>query len=106
MHREISHADRAFQQESRLSLYLLTGLVGLLIALDLWPLLAGWLAGRGLDLPTWSNQVLGYARGVALLAAVLGGARPLCGSSGALLGGGVGGALAVHRLRGRHPAPG
>ena len=43
MHREISHTHEAFRQESNLSLYLLTGLLGLLIGLDLWPALAAWL---------------------------------------------------------------
>ena len=42
MHREISHADGAFQQESRLGLYLLTGLLGLLIGADVWPIAAKW----------------------------------------------------------------
>ena len=37
MHREISHTDEAFRQESNLSLYLLTALLGLIIGADLWP---------------------------------------------------------------------
>ena len=47
MHREISHADQAFHKESNLSLYLLTGLLGLIIGLDLWPRLAGWTPSVG-----------------------------------------------------------
>jgi P-type Cu+ transporter len=93
MHREISHADEAFASESRLSLYLLTALLGLLIAADLWPLAATWLAGWGLSLPTWSNEVAGYR--IALLAAVLGGARVLYGSLDSLLQGKVGADLAL-----------
>ena len=43
MHREISHAETSFASESRLSLYLLTGLLGLLIGADLWPAFAAWM---------------------------------------------------------------
>jgi Cu+-exporting ATPase len=94
MHREIRHGDESFQQESRLSLYLLTGLLGLLLAADLWPAVAGWLNGRGLGLPTWSNEVFGGYR-IALIAAVIGGARTLYGSIDALLEGRVGADLAL-----------
>jgi Cu+-exporting ATPase len=93
MHREISHADRAFQQESRLSLYLLTGLLGLIIAADLWPIAAAWIEGLGLSLPTWPNEIGGYR--IALLAAVLGGARVLFGSLDSLLQGRIGADLAL-----------
>ena len=55
MHREISHTDPAFHQESHLSLYLMTGLLGVLLLLDLC-------------LP----DIGGYR--IALVAAVLGGA--------------------------------
>ncbi len=51
MHREISHADHAFQQESRVGLYLLTGLLGVLIGADIWPIVAGWIASWGPTLP-------------------------------------------------------
>src|SRR5947209_20415706 len=94
MHREISHADRNFEQESRLSLYLLTGLLGLLLAADLWPALARWVAAWGPALPSWSNEVFGGYR-IALIAAVLGGARALYGSIDALLEGRVGADLAL-----------
>src|SRR5262245_40578780 len=93
MHREISHADRAFQQESRLSLYLLTGLIGLIIAADVWPILAGWFETWGWSLPTWSNEISGYR--IALIAAVLGGARVLYGSLDSLLQGRIGADLAL-----------
>ncbi len=61
-----------FLRQSNLALYLLTGLVGALIGLDLWPLLARWLANLGLALPTWSQEYFGYR--IALLAAITGGA--------------------------------
>ncbi len=94
MHREISYADRAFgEQESRLSLYLLTALVGLILALDLWPAFAAWLDPRGLWLPTWPNEFKGYR--VALLAAFLGGARIIVGSFDSLLQGRIGADLAL-----------
>ena len=73
MHREISHTDQAFSKESNLSLYLLTGLLGLIIGIDLWPTLAGWLKTWGIILPYWQQDIAGYR--IALLAAVLGGAR-------------------------------
>ncbi|HTU89287.1 MAG TPA: heavy metal translocating P-type ATPase, partial [Gemmataceae bacterium] len=93
MHREISYADRAFQQESRLGLYLLTGLLGVLIGADVWPIAARWLATWGLSLPTWSNEWYGYR--IALLAAILGGARTLYGSLNSLFEGRIGADLAV-----------
>ena len=42
MHREISHADQAFEDESRVFLYFLTILVGGLLLAHFWPPLAGW----------------------------------------------------------------
>ena len=90
MHREISHTDEAFHQESNLSLYLLTGLLGLLIGLDLWPGSSGGPAGR---LPTWPNEFDGYR--IALLAAVLGGARILYSSFEGLFEGRIGADLAL-----------
>jgi len=94
MHREISHTDEAFHQESNLSLYLLTALIGLLIGLDLWPAFVSWEPLRGLGLPTWSREVYGPYR-FALLAAVLGGARILYGSVESLLEGRLGADLAL-----------
>ena len=91
MHRQISHTDQAFHQESNLSLYLLTGLVGLLMALDLWPGLVAW---AGWSLPTWPNELQpGYR--IALLAAVLGGARILYTAFEGLLEGKIGADLAL-----------
>ncbi len=94
MHREISHTDEAFHQESNRALYLLTGLIGLLIGLDLWPAVAAWLRPQGLDLPSWSREFYGPYR-FALLAAVLGGARILYGSVESLLEGRLGADLAL-----------
>src|SRR5262245_25007169 len=93
MHREISHADEHFEQESRLSLYLLTALLGLLIALDLWPAFANWEPVRNWGLPKWGREVFGFR--IALIAAVLGGARTLYGSLEALFEGRVGADLAL-----------
>jgi Cu+-exporting ATPase len=93
MHREISHAERNFAQESNLSLYLLTGLLGLLIGADLWPAFAGWAAEQGWSLPTWGREFHGYR--IALIAAVLGGARVLYTTVDGLLSGKVGADLAL-----------
>src|SRR5262249_46392720 len=93
MHREISHTDQAFHKESNLSLYLLTGFLGFLIGLDLWPGLAAWISTRGLTLPTWPQEIGGYR--IALLAAVLGGARVLYGSIESLLEWRLGAYLAI-----------
>jgi Cu+-exporting ATPase len=93
MHREIRHADSAFGTERKLSLYLLTGLMGLVIAADLWPLAAGWLGAHGIALFTWPREIAGYR--IALFAAVLGGARILYGSLESLLEGRIGADLAL-----------
>src|SRR5215813_9025132 len=93
MHREISHTDGAFEQESRLGLYLLTGLLGVLIGADAWPIVARWIATWGPSLPSWSNELYGYR--IALLAAILGGARTLYGSLNSLFEGRIGADLAV-----------
>jgi Cu+-exporting ATPase len=94
MHREISHTEKPFYQETNLGLYLLTGLLGLLIGIDLWPALADWLATKGIALLTWPREFYpGYR--IALLAAVLGGARVLYISLEGLLEGRVGADLAI-----------
>ena len=93
MHREITFADRAFGQESRLSLYLLTALIGLIIGADLWPFVAAWLQPRGVSLPSWPNEIGGFR--VALIAAVLGGSRVLFGSFESLARGRLGADLAL-----------
>ncbi|MCI0639688.1 MAG: cation-translocating P-type ATPase family protein [Gemmataceae bacterium] len=94
MHREISHSDSALAQESRLPLYLMTGLLAVLIALDLAPTIAGWMG---------ISSVASWPRGFgaddrfrfALIAAVLGGARILYTSLQSLLEGRIGADLAL-----------
>ncbi len=93
MHREISYADSRLEQESRLTLYLLTALIGLLIVADLWVYVAARFNGFGLGLPSWPNTYAGYR--LALLAAILGGARALYGSIDSLLQGRLGADLAL-----------
>jgi Cu+-exporting ATPase len=91
MHREISHTNPAFQSQNNLSLYLLTGLIGLLIGLDVWPVVAGWFPGLGL--PSWPTEWNGFR--FAHLAAILGCARILHGSIESLLEGRIGADLAL-----------
>src|SRR5439155_666828 len=55
MHREISHTDSAFEQESNLSLYLMTALLAALMALDLVPAFATWAGWT----PPWPREILG-----------------------------------------------
>jgi Cu+-exporting ATPase len=91
MHREISHTDEAFGQESNAGLYLLTGLLGLLIGIDLWPRLVGWLGAEAL--PTWPATFYGLP--LALIPAVLGGARIVYTTVEGLFEGRVGADLAL-----------
>jgi Cu+-exporting ATPase len=90
MHREISHVDETFHRESNLPLYLLTGLIGLLIGVDLWPAFADW-AGIGL---TWPREFYPGWR-IVYLAAILGGARVLVTSLSGLWEGRIGADLAL-----------
>ena len=94
MHREITHADQTFQHESRLFLYFLSGLVGLLLGAHFWPWLAAWIATWGPALPSWPYKVYDD-KTLALLAAVLGGVRTLYLSLDALSEGRVGADLAL-----------
>lgn len=93
MHREIDYTNPAFHEESNLSLYLFTFLLGGLLLADLGPPVAIWLQGWGLELPTWPREVQGYR--FALLAAILGGARVAYTSLDALLAGRLGADLAM-----------
>ncbi len=93
MHREISTVDDPFRAESPLGLYLFTAIVGVLLGADLWPVVAGWLQGLGVEAGGWPRQVYGFR--FALLAAVLGGARVLFTSLEALFEGRVGSDLAL-----------
>jgi Cu+-exporting ATPase len=91
MHREISHTDSAFAPERNTWLYVLTALLGLLLALDLWPWLVsalGWTS-----LPTWPREIFGYR--IALIAALLGGVRILYTSLEGLFEGKLGADLAL-----------
>ena len=86
MHREISHAGNNLQPESRLFLYLLTAVLALLIGADLWL----WLStgGEQIDLFGWRFRL-------ALVPALLGGARILYGSLDSLFEGRIGADLAI-----------
>jgi Cu+-exporting ATPase len=89
MHREISHTDSAFAPQRNLTLYLFTGLIGLLIAIDGWLRLTNWLAGR----EPKPFEVFGFA--LALIAAVLGAARILYMALEGLLEGRIGADIAL-----------
>ena len=86
MHREISHAGNNLQPESRLSLYLLTSILALLIGADLWL----WLSIGADDV-----SLLGLRFRLALVPAILGGARILYGSLDSLFEGRIGADLAI-----------
>src|SRR3954447_4796935 len=95
MHREVSPSERLGHPEAPVSLYLLTALLGALLAADLWPALVDWLwpGGTGAWLPTWPREVFGYR--LALIAAVLGGSRVLYNSLESLFEGRLGADLAL-----------
>jgi Cu+-exporting ATPase len=89
MHREISHTDSAFERESNLSLYLMTVLLGALIALDLVPAFAAW---AGWSAP-WPRELMGYRW--AFAAAILGSIRIVYSSLSSLFEGRIGADLAL-----------
>lgn len=95
MHREFDPADHPFEHRSNWPLYALTGIVGGLVVLDLWPLvtraLLDWL---GLDLPTLANREI-YGYRYALLGAIVGGSRVLYSSLERAVEGRIGADLAV-----------
>jgi Cu+-exporting ATPase len=91
MHRELSHADSAFTTERNVALYAMTALIGALIGVALWPELVRW-AGWS-SLPTWPDKILNWR--LALIPAVLGGARILYTSLEGLFEGKVGADLAL-----------
>jgi len=93
MHREIRTVDDPFRSESPLGLYLLTAIVGGLLAADLGPAVSSWLRGQGVETYTWAREVSGFR--YALLAAVIGGARVLYTSLEALFEGRIGSDLAL-----------
>src|SRR5262245_17815441 len=87
MHREISHTDTAFAPQRNLGLYAMTALLGAIIAADV----ALWFwAGRPAEAP---QVVFGFR--LAIVAAVLGGARILYTSLESLMEGRLGADLAL-----------
>jgi Cu+-exporting ATPase len=94
MHREISHTEGPFQEASYGWLYLLTGMLGALIAADLWPDVAAWTASHGIGLPSWPRE-WDPNRRLVWIAAALGGTRVLYTSIEGLLAGRVGADLAI-----------
>jgi heavy metal translocating P-type ATPase len=94
MHREVNRADEVFGSTSNAGLFLLTGLLGLLIGLDLWPPIAGWLnSSFGFDLSVGDRKLFGVR--YALIAAIIGGARALAGAAERLWEGKLGADLAI-----------
>src|SRR5437667_12647341 len=91
MHREISHTDEAFAEESNLPLYLMTGLLAGLLALDLLPRFGDWMGWTLFQ--AWPKDLGGYR--FALIAAVLGGARVVYNSLQGLFEGKIGADLAI-----------
>jgi P-type Cu+ transporter len=86
MHREISHTDTAFAPQRNLALYAMTAFLGLVLAADI----TLWLISGRQEPPV---VVFGFR--LAIVAAVLGGARILYTSIEGLLEGRVGADLAL-----------
>jgi P-type Cu+ transporter len=86
MHREISHTDTTFAPQRNLGLYAMTALLGVIIAADI----ALWFASGRQEAPP---IVFGFR--LAIVAAVLGGARILYTSIESLLEGRLGADLAL-----------
>ena len=93
MHREISHTDSAFAEDSNLPLYLMTVLLSVLLALDLLPRFGEWVEWPFLQ--AWPKDPYGYRDGFAMLAAILGGARIVYIALQGLFEGKVGADLAI-----------
>lgn len=93
MHRELSTTDEVFQPPKTTGLYAVTAILFFLVGRDLWPELASWLNGFGLELPILSREIFGIR--YALVAAVIGGARTLYGSLDSLFSGKLGADLAL-----------
>ncbi len=93
MHREISHTDDAFAEESNGPLYLMTALLAALMALELLPRLGDW-AGWSL-FAAWPRDPFGYRFGFAMVAAILGGARVVYIALQGLLDGKIGADIAI-----------
>jgi len=86
MHREISHTDTAFAPQRNLGLYLFTAFLGLIIAADI----ILWFTSGRQEAPA---VILGFR--LAIIAAVLGGARILYTSLESFLEGRLGADLAL-----------
>jgi Cu+-exporting ATPase len=96
MHREISHTDEAFAEESNLPLYLMTGLLAVLLALDLLPRFGDWTGWTALQFRTRDlGTVFGFRVTFAAIAAILGGARIVYLSLHGLLDKKIGADLAI-----------
>ncbi|MCS6864987.1 MAG: cation-translocating P-type ATPase family protein [Gemmataceae bacterium] len=93
MHREIRTVDDPFRSESPLGLYVFTAIIGVLLAADLWPVVANWLSAQGMETVSWPREIRGFR--YALLAAILGGARVLYTSLESLFEGRIGADLAL-----------
>lgn len=92
MHREISHSDVAFSEESNWPLYLLTGFLAALLALDVlprldWAIFVGWPR----DLGAVGNVRVTFA----MLAAIVGGARVVYAALQGLFEGKIGADVAI-----------
>ena len=96
MHREISHTDSAFSEESNLPLYLMTGLLAALMALDLLPKLGDWMGWSVFQ--AWPKELAtlrDFRITFGMLAAILGGARVVYMSLHGLIDGKIGADLAI-----------
>ena len=94
MHREFDPTTNPFRPVVVWPLYLLTGFVGALMLLDLWPLVAGWLEPWAGKLG-WQPLRELFGIRLALYAAILGGARSLYASLEKLTQGKLSAELAI-----------
>ena len=96
MHREISHTDSAFAEESNWPLYLMTGLLAALLALDLLPQFGAWMGWTVFARwPADLGKIGEFRITFAMLAAILGGARVVYSSLQGLFEGKIGADLAI-----------
>jgi Cu+-exporting ATPase len=96
MHHEISHTDEAFAEESSLPLYLMTGLLAALMAVDLLPQFGDWMSWTVFQ--SWPRElatIRGFRVSFGMLAAILGGARVVYLSLHGLIDGKIGADLAI-----------
>jgi Cu+-exporting ATPase len=96
MHREISHSDEAFREESHWRLYLFTGLLAGLLALDLLPMFGNWMGWSTIQ--AWPKELFtiwGFRITFTVIAAFLGGARVVYTTFLGMLDGKFGADLAI-----------